>query len=330
MTLRLADKWLWDFWFARDGADYHVFYLQASRSLSDPEQRHWNVSIGHAVSQDLRAWQVMPDALAPSATPAWDDFTTWTGSILEHEGVWHMFYTGSSRAERGLVQRVGLATSTDLVHWEKYPGNPVLEADPRWYELLDLNSWFDQAWRDPWVYRHPTTGEFCALITARARSGPADGRAVIAQARSSDLKHWTVLAPVTEPGDWGQMEVPQLIALGGRYWLITSVSTRLASKVRQARAGHLGEATGTHYLVGDAPDGPFTYQSDRFLVGDASGSLYSGKLIEGPDNRWYFMAWHNRDSVGNFSGELSDPYPVTLNERGELEVALEDGRQPTG
>lgn len=312
MALHLADRWLWDFWFARDGADYHVFYLQAPRSLVDPDLRHWNVSIGHAVSQDLRSWRVMPDALAPSASPAWDDFTTWTGSIIQHDGVWHLFYTGASHAERGLVQRIGLATSTDLAHWEKHPDNPVMEADPRWYELLDLTAWHDQAWRDPWVYRHPTTGEFCALITARVHSGPPDGRGVIAQARSTDLKHWKILAPVTEPGDFGQMEVPQLVALDGRDWLIFSGSTRLSSAIRQTRASQIGSEAGTHYLVGDSPDGPFAFQSDKFLVGDRNGSLYSGKLIQGPDGQWLFMAWHNRDASGNFLGTLSDPFPVTV------------------
>jgi beta-fructofuranosidase len=33
VTLRLADRWVWDFWVAREGADYHVFYLKAPREL---------------------------------------------------------------------------------------------------------------------------------------------------------------------------------------------------------------------------------------------------------------------------------------------------------
>ena len=67
MTLRLPDKWVWDFWLAQDGPDYHIFYLQAPRSLSDPDLRHWNVSVGHAVSQNLRDWGILPDALRPSS-----------------------------------------------------------------------------------------------------------------------------------------------------------------------------------------------------------------------------------------------------------------------
>ena len=77
MALRLPDKWVWDFWLAQDGPDYHTFYLQALRSLQDEKLRHWNVSVGHAVSQNLCDWDILPDALHPSSTEAWDDYTTW-------------------------------------------------------------------------------------------------------------------------------------------------------------------------------------------------------------------------------------------------------------
>lgn len=68
----------------------------------------------------------------------WDDLAIWTGSVISRHGRWHMLYTGISRSESGLVHRIGLAVSDDLLRWEKHPANPVLQADPRWCELLDL------------------------------------------------------------------------------------------------------------------------------------------------------------------------------------------------
>src|SRR5438477_10851503 len=112
MALRLPDKWVWDFWLARD-TRHHVFYLQAPRSLGRSELRHHSASIGHAVSRDLRAWEVLPDALHPGPAGSWDDLATWTGSVVEHAGCWQMLYTGINRSERGLIQRIGLATSDD-------------------------------------------------------------------------------------------------------------------------------------------------------------------------------------------------------------------------
>jgi len=319
MPLILPEDWIWDFWFGQDGADYHLFYLRASRSLCDPDLRHWNVSIGHAVSQDLINWVVLPDALKPSPSPAWDDFTTWTGSILQHKGLWHLFYTGSSNEEKGLIQRIGLATSTDLLHWKKYSPNPLIEADPRWYEMLDSGLWHDQAWRDPWVFWHEN--QFYALITARANFGPADQRGVIAQARSSDLIHWEVLPPLTAPGEFGQMEVPQLVNIQGGYYLLFSCD---AEHLSQQRIKRLGGNTGTYYLYAESPLGPFRFLSDQPLLGDKIGTNYSGKIIQGPDEKWYIMAFHNLDKNGNFIGELGDPIPVNVSSDRSLEL----GRAP--
>jgi len=55
MTLRLPDKWVWDFWLVQDGKDYHAFYLQAPRSLGNPDLRHLNACVGHAASTDATA-----------------------------------------------------------------------------------------------------------------------------------------------------------------------------------------------------------------------------------------------------------------------------------
>lgn len=320
MALRLPDKWLWDFWFAQDGPDTHIFYLQAPRSLPDPELRHWNVSIGHAVSQDLRRWQVLPDALSPGVAPAWDDKSTWTGSIIKHNNMWHMFYTGASHAENGFVQRIGLATSPDLLRWQKHRANPVLQIDPALYETLPAaKAWGDQSWRDPWLFQHPETGDFHAFITARVKHGPVDGRGVVAHARSTDLRQWEVLPPVSPPGHFGTLEVPQLVEINGRWYLLfcTLAHTTAAAHVRQTG---LPPATGTHYLVADNPLGPFTFTTHHFLAGDDIGRLYAGKLIKDPAGEWVFIAWRYKDPGGNFIGELSDPYPVTMDEAGNLAI----------
>ena len=317
MTLKLSADWLWDFWFGRDGDDYHIFYLHAPRSLGDPKLRHWNVSIGHAVSEDLFRWEVLPDALAPSPTPAWDDYTTWTGSILRHNGLWHFFYTGTNRAEKGLIQRVGLATSNDLICWEKHPANPIIEADPRWYELLDLDAWHDLAWRDPWVFWQEDA--FYALITGRVNHGPADGRGVIALAHSTDLIHWEVQPPLTDPGEFGQMEVPQLAEIHGRWYIFFNVTKNEFSVARLARSG-VKRQTGTHYLVADHPLGPYTFHSDEFFAGDELGSRYSGKVIQNPQGEWVYMAFKLFAEDGQFVGELDAPRPINIASDGILSL----------
>ncbi len=317
MGLKLKDKWLWDFWFAQDGDTYHIFYLQSSNNWTYDWQRHFNVSVGHAVSKDLKNWTVLADALKPSDDlNAFDNYTTWTGSIIKHNNLWYMFYTGSLRQERGLVQRIGLATSQDLIHWQKHSNQPLMQADPKWYELLDLQSWHDQAWRDPWVFQGDD-GLFHMFITARLKDGVADARGVIGHAVSENLLEWRTCPPVTETGEFGHMEVPQLVQIGERYYLLFTVGHGQYSKARKARGVAL--QTGTHYLVADHPLGPFRYLTDNFLSGDEQGSLYSGKLIQDTKGTWQFLAFKNMEQ-GNFIGELSDPIPVNVLADGRLEL----------
>ena len=79
---RPRDSWVWDFWFADDGEQYHLFFLYASKALHDPEERHYRASIGHAVSADLTAWTRIEDALVRGPGGSFDELATWTGSVF--------------------------------------------------------------------------------------------------------------------------------------------------------------------------------------------------------------------------------------------------------
>ncbi|MFN8169875.1 MAG: hypothetical protein U0S36_14000 [Candidatus Nanopelagicales bacterium] len=306
MGLVLPDRWIWDFWLVQDGLDHHVFFLQAAHEIGHPDERHWNVSIGHAVSRDLVDWELLPDALAPGPAGAWDDASTWTGSIVRHDGRWHLLYTGTSTRDDRLVQRVGLATSDDLVVWTKHDG-PVLESDPRWYETVDMTTWHDQAWRDPWVWWDAEESQFHALVTARVREGERGDRGTVAHATSPDLVTWTVLPPVTPPLGFGQLGVPQVTEVDGRWYLVFCSDTETQGSVLAEQLG-----TGTFYLVGDSPTGPFRRVGSGVLEADAQGSTYAGKLHRDNDGRLVFLAWHRTGPDGSFRGELSDPQLVSV------------------
>ena len=317
MSLKIDGKWVWDFWFAQEGATTHLFYLQAPNNLAEERMRHWHTSIGHARSQDLINWTVVQDALAPSPpeSGAWDDFATWTGSIIAHEGVWYMFYTGSKRSEKGLIQRIGLATSDDLYNWTKDERSPLLTADPRWYEQLDAGLWHDQAWRDPCVFR--CSGRFHAYITARGLEGEPSGRGVIGHAVSDDLINWECLPPVAHPGEFGHLEVPQLVQIEDRWYLFFCVGYRQFSEKRRARRG-TAHVIGTHYLASSDPLGPFTMIDNEFLLADEIGSHYAGKALCDPHRGWLLMTSRAWSRDGGFTGQIADPIPLTIRDDGRL------------
>lgn len=317
MSNVLPDAWTWDMWFADDGDHYHAFYLKASRALGDPDRRHFHVTVGHAVSQDLRTWREVADALIASDQPAFDDYTTWTGSVVrDPEGLWRMFYTGTSRADNAITQRVGVATSPDLFTWTKAGSEALCEADPRWYEKFDGVSWPDEAWRDPWVFAHE--GEWHMLVTARANHGAPDDRGVIGHATSSDLDTWTVRPPRSEPGaGFGHLEVPQIATIDGRHVLIFS---SLRGELTAARRG-AGEHGGVWSVPVDSPTGPYDITRATRLTDE---SLYAGRLLQDRDGAWWLFAFHHVDENGSFIGSLSDPLPVGWDGNGRLHVT--DGR----
>jgi beta-fructofuranosidase len=319
MALRLPDQWVWDFWLARAQDEHHVFYLQAPRTLGDPLLRHHHASIGHAVSADLRRWRVVRDAIRPGRSGSWDDLAVWTGSVIERDGRWQMLYTGINRSERGLIQRIGLATSDDLVHWRKHPGNPVIEADGRWYELLDLDRWKDQSWRDPWLFA--LDGEARVLLSARSRAGPADGAGVVGQARSSNFVDWEVLPPLTAPGEFAQVECPQLVSVDGRRLILFSCLAEDHSTARRERTTRVG-VTGTFFFEPVGRDGEYLPSDDPIAGSDSAlGPLYAGKLVEAAPDEWRFLAFRGAGDR-DFVGELIDPLPVRLTP-GTLRVVVE-------
>jgi beta-fructofuranosidase len=310
MPLRLTDHWLWDFWFAQRGDEVHAFYLQAPRALGDPEARHHHATIGHAVSSDLCTWRVLPDALGPGPAGAFDDLATWTGSVLEHGGRWHLLYTGVSRAEAGAVQRVGLASSGDLVRWDRH--GLVSEADPTWYGTTE--------WRDPWLVWDEDTQRFHMLVTATAAQGPAGARGVIGHASSTDMRTWEAGPPLSRPGEFRQLEVPQLVHVGGAWRILFSATQDDHGPERLRRAGVVAHC-GTHYLSAAERFGEYALDTDDFLVGDPRGRYYAGRLVR-HRGAWAFLAWRLRDEHGRFVGALSDPMPLSVADDGSLAVAV--------
>jgi beta-fructofuranosidase len=311
--LRLPDHWVWDSWYTRDGdGASHAFFLRASRALLDPERRHHRAGIGHAISTDLRSWRLLPDALAAADSPSWDDLAVWTGcTVSGPDGRWYMFYTGVSRAERGLVQRIGLAISDDLVTWHRHGSRPLVEADPVWYETLDPSVWYEQAWRDPWVFPDPAGAGWHMLITARANHGPAAGRGVVGHATSPDLFEWTAQPPLSAPAGFGHLEVLQVAVVDGRPLLLFCTN-----------------AAALEHRVWVVPGATVTGHWDLAAARPlALPHVYAPRLV--PDGGGWAVIGFLDTVGGRFVGELTDPVAVRYDPAAGLVVTGPDRRMPS-
>ncbi|KAE8703460.1 Detected protein of confused Function [Hibiscus syriacus] len=127
---------------------YHLFYQYNPDSAP-----RGNITWGRAVSSDLIHWFYLPLATIPDQ---WYDMNgVWTGSAtLLPDGRIVMLYTGSA-IESVQVQNLAYPANLSdplLVHWFKYPGNPVI-VPPTGIEFNEFRdpttAWFgpDGLWR---------------------------------------------------------------------------------------------------------------------------------------------------------------------------------------
>jgi predicted GH43/DUF377 family glycosyl hydrolase len=72
---------------------------------------------------DFVPYKVAP-LLAGTGQDTWDRNIRERGSILREGNAWHLFYTGYNDA-RSDSRFLGYATSTDGLHWTRWPGNPL-------------------------------------------------------------------------------------------------------------------------------------------------------------------------------------------------------------
>jgi beta-fructofuranosidase len=321
-VLRLTDFWVWDSWIADDGDLYHLFFLQAPRSLGDYARRHIHARVGHATSRDLVTWEYWGECLGPAET-GFDDLAIWTGSVVRAAGRWWMFYTALSTAGHHIYdQRIGSAVSDDLHTWRRVNDQPVLHVDRRWYKTLDLAppgttgpdlTTASETWRDPLVLADPDGDGWHMLLTARAVDAERNDDGVVAHATSRDLTSWEVGPPRCRPGaGFGQLEVVQSKMIDGRAVLVFTCHPDEMTPERIASSGR--------YCTWSVPApgvlGPWDVGRARPFTADPD--LFAAPLVHRRDGSWVIIGFRNLEGTGEDGLFIHDPIPVGLDADGYL------------
>jgi hypothetical protein len=170
---------------------YASYDIKASRMLKQRDGKYWTLYgayprqggyelrpgyEGVAVSDDGLTWRRARDApilavLDPDCGP-WEKDCIYQPWLLEYQGRFFNFYN----AAKGGTEQIGLAFSTDLLNWMRYPANPVIRNRPGGFDA--------QFASDPKVYRD---GDHWTMFYF----GVGRGGAHIMVAFSHDLVHWT-------------------------------------------------------------------------------------------------------------------------------------------
>ena len=190
---------------------YHLFHLII------PNHDY----IAHAVSKDGISWKRVNNALFVGHPGEWDDDMLWTMHVCEVGSKFEMYYTGLQRKDRGVISRIGLAESDNLIDWKKnrkkiFPIGP----EGFFYETSNTNPRTWLSFRDP--FRFEYKGEVYLLLGARAIAGPVSRRGCVGVVKiTNDVVE--LMPSLLYPLMYDDIECPCVFELHGRFYLLGSI-----------------------------------------------------------------------------------------------------------
>lgn len=248
--------------------EYHLFYqFYPYDSAWGP--MHW----GHAKSTDLIHWEDLPVALAPDQP--YDQSGCFSGSAIVKDDALYLMYTGHVEKEGKTYQTQCMAVSTDGIHFEKLPQNPVISEK----ELGEHGSKHD--FRDPKVMSHG--GRYYSVIATKS----TEDRGRILLFESENLVTWTFKSILLEgTKEQGIMwECPDLFHLDGHDVLIMSPIQWQTQDIAYTNI------SSTVAFIGEVDWDNGTFSVANYHEIDSGMDFYAPQTCEGPNSRRVMIAW---------------------------------------
>jgi predicted GH43/DUF377 family glycosyl hydrolase len=146
--------------------------------VAGPEQQP---HLGLARSTKSGSWRKEPGpVLEPGPYASWDERGVADPYVIRIDPYFYLYYLGQDRARR---QRLGVARSTDGVHWERFRSNPILEPG-------DIGAFDETGLGEPAVWN--SHGFYWLLYTGL----DPEMKRRMGLARSTDGVHWEKLPVV--------------------------------------------------------------------------------------------------------------------------------------
>lgn len=114
-----------------DGEELCCFY----EAQDKPFEQGGGERVGLAISRDGIHWKKAEENPILDVGPpgAWDSVVAKLPAVTKLDATYYMFYSGRD----GKTKQIGLATSSDRIHWKKLASNPVLSSRPNnWDRFL--------------------------------------------------------------------------------------------------------------------------------------------------------------------------------------------------
>lgn len=269
---------------------YHLFFQHYPHAMNWGPM-HW----GHAVSRDLLHWEELPIALYPdelglifSGSCVFDkENISGLGSVdipmlgVKGKAPLIAMYTSHlvtfENGERKSLEQQSIAYSTDLVHFEKYYGNPVITNPGK------------KDFRDPKMFYNPVRDCYSVVIA---------GGSCVDFYSSKDLKNWekTGSFEAGVHGAGGICECPDCFMMtaedGTEKWILVVSIILPADKIGKNGDVYDRMTHVTQYYVGDFDGDTFTDTelADKPLLLDYGTDNYAPVSFQNLDER-VMMGW---------------------------------------
>ncbi len=200
-------------------------FVGTYHAYSNPGYELGPAVIGLCFSDDLKTWEAGDPILWTEEGELWEQGTLYASWLVERDGKYYLFYNAKNKADVWQEQ-IGVATSTDLVNWQRHSGNPIVKLGPK-------GRFDDQFTADPCVFKHDNWWIMFYYGYCRQDGHARDGMAI-----SRDLLNWQrcddVLVDIGPAGSIDSMHAhkPSMIFHEGRlYHFYTAVSPSLAERI---------------------------------------------------------------------------------------------------
>jgi beta-fructofuranosidase len=151
------------------------------------------------------------------------------------------------------------------------------------------------------------------LITARDPDAPRLRDGVLAHATSEDMLHWALGPPLSEPSRFGQLEVPQVREVDGRWLLVFTCHPEEQFRQDDPRTPVAARRQGggefsTWIVEADSPLGPFDIDTAQPFT--AEPKLFAAPLVRDRAGEWVFIGFRNTEPEGELNFHIVDPIPL--------------------
>ncbi len=225
-----------DFAIVENQGVWHVFAM--SVCLPGGCTRPYSV-IWHYVSKDLVSWENLGVVVAPRAGTM-DAGDVWAPSVVRVGAEWRMYYTAVVYSGGTPIQRIAVATSTDLSTWTRATDNVVLECDTlswAYWNLEDANGIGGDC-RDPYVFWDAGQNRWAMTVSTRMTTQWGEHPMVIGTAWSEDGIVWHEGVKLSVTVGW-TAESSHVVFQDGQYYVFWTKCAANQTCVQWARASSL-------------------------------------------------------------------------------------------